>query len=251
MIAQSDVPNSQAAVLDSIEDERRKLREWAETRIRETEEHRDAGLKRLDAAVAALNVEVDAAPEPPPELALATPEPEPKPRAQPKRKRRSRRGTRTNSPAAAKQRQADTLAFLVEKGEPVKAGVVRSALGYSPNEAKTALTRLVEAGKAERHGDGAGTTYEAVRKAEPASSAARPTPAPSSADAPPSTNGHGTTQGRILLTLEGTHGMSLTGLTEQLGVTRDELVQELGALVREGEVRVGRKAGEAIYVPTA
>ncbi len=243
MLAQSDVPHCQAAVLDTIETERRNLREWAETRIRETEEHRDAGLKRLDAAVAALGDEAPASPAPPVEPVLATPEPKPKP--QPKRKRRSRRGTKTNSPAAAKQRQADTLAFLVEKGEPVKAGAVRVALGYSPNETKTALTRLVEADKVERKGDGAQTTYEAVRKPEPASSAARPEPRPE----PPSTNGHGTAQGRILLALEGTRGLTLATLTEKLGIAREELTRELGALVREGEVRAGRHAGETVYRP--
>lgn len=255
MIAQSDVPQSQAAVVETIEGERRKIREWAERAHREVDAERDGQLQRLDAAVAALDV--DAALSPPPPDPPAEPEPKPKPpAAKPQRKapKPKRRLSSSTSPAAAAKRKEAVYELLCEQTEPIAAGKIRAELGLSANQAKTATRRLEEEGRAKRSGTGSTTKYEAVKAGaeSPTPPPADPPPAPSAPKlGQPESNGHGTLQGRMLSMVEGrgATGVSLSEMVAELDAPQDEIVRELGALIREGEIKLARKSGQSVYVP--
>jgi hypothetical protein len=215
------------AVLEAIESQRQEARETAMATIRGAESERDDLLRRLDQAVAAL--EGKSTRSIVPSLASA-----PSP-ARPRR----RRAKSKRSVAAVHKRCEAVARFLSEQADPAPQRTICGALKISPAEARTALTRLEAEGKVVRTGTGSTTCY----KLKGGSSAAL-----RSVPLGLASGEQGTLQGRILMLLQDRGSASLDELVQALGVARERVLKECGALIRQEEVQMGRRDGRPIYL---
>jgi hypothetical protein len=220
-----------AAVLAAIEAQRRPIRESAMVAIREVELERDDKLRKLDGAVGVLDgVGADRRRRGVSATAGAD-----KP-AEPMRPRKAKTAT---TPAAVRKRCVAVFRYLSEQEEPVARHEILRALRITPHSLATALSRLIEEGKATRTGSGRGTRYrvKADGSAVPgATSSVLPFPE------------RGTLQGRLLATIKDRGSASLEELVQATGASREEVLKACGALVAEEEIRMGRRNGRPVYV---
>ena len=216
-------PSSRAAVLDVVGVQRRKIRQWASAGIKEVEERRDRELLRLDQVAAVFEVEEGNA-----EPAAGSPAA----RAKPRRRRKKRA---TVAKAALERREA-IFRHMAEQAQPLALGEIRRRLSISEFSTRSALKRLIEEGRVIRSGTGAMTRYATSGERSTTSS-----PIQQARDI-------GTAQGRILAILEDRASASLAELAQALRMPAEEIRRECGALIREGEVRMARVNGRAVYL---
>jgi hypothetical protein len=218
------LPDTESAVRRALEAERRKLRAWAISLIRDIEDQRDLGLRRLDRAASVL-AEGDTGVS----------------KASGKRKRRRSRKRRGPSAAAvAENRRQAMHRFLVEQGRPTAFSEIHRSLRLSEFSARSVLKRLMAEGAVARVGTGSATRYQARSE-----SLADSVPG---AGARPLAQRQGTMQGRLLATLEDRGSASLEELAQAVRASREEIEKECGALIREEEIHMARRDGRAVYV---
>jgi hypothetical protein len=207
-----EAPDATTAILAAIDDQRERIRSWA-----------DAEMTRLDRAAAALG-----------KPKAATPPAARK--APPKRTRNT-----TSHVEAAKRREA-VLAFLVERGGMVPSREIREAVGISKEPMRTAVKRLEEEGKVRRRGSRQTTEYGAVGSgaplAERAAAAVGKAPGPDD----------GTLQGRVLSKVQAGGFVSHASLLESTGASEADLRRATGLLIREEEIRMERREGQPGYI---
>lgn len=218
------LPETESAVRKALDAERRKLQAWAAGVIRDIEDQRDHGLRRLDQVASALTEEGKAMP------GKASPAKS--------RRRRSGRGRPTVAALAEKRRQA-IHRFLVEQDRPLALAEIRRLLRLSEFSTRSALKRLILEGMVIRTGTGSGTRYQA--KPDAASALAVDV-------GPPHNPLEGTLQGRLLATLEDRGSASLEELAQAVRTPREEVERECGGLIREEEIRMARRNGRPVYV---
>jgi hypothetical protein len=207
-------PASKDAILKAIETERRKLAQWFASRVREIEAERDGRLAGLDRAGRALDSE---------------------PTAAIKAEKRSRSKKAKSAAALAGEKRDAIVRLLGERAEPLALGEIHRALKISEFSARSALKRLVCEGKIRRLGTGAATRYEA--------SPSRPTGGASPAD-----GRSGTMEGRLLAVVQDRASASLDELVQAAGAPPEKVRRACGALIAEGEIRMGRRDGRPVYV---
>ena len=218
------------ALIAAIDAEKRTVWDRAAARMKEIEGERDSLLDRFDRAIAALEEDAGAS------TPGASPPKDPEPR---KPDARRRRGGRTSTtPAAARKRREAILRCLTERGAPTSPRELERVLKIPVYALKGALARLCKEGKVVRTGHGRSTRYE-VADVSPASAGP-----PSAARLRQS----GTLQGRILATVETRGWASLDELVQAVEASREQVVEAVGALVREEELRMDRRNGRAVYV---
>lgn len=224
----AEVPRNLAAVLDALEAQRRKIKEDTAAAISRIEAQCDDELGRLDRAVAALGgSSTESAPTKTRQSATK----------QAAKKRR--RSSCASTPAAARERREAIFRYLAEQAEPVARGQICRALKISPFATRTALTRLREEGRVTRVGTRSTTRYVAKSGR---SAASRPIPpAPRSPE-------QGTLPGRILATIQDRGSASLDELVQATGAGREQVLRECGTLIREEEIRMGRRNGRPVYI---
>jgi len=212
----AESPRSQAAVLDVVDVQRRKIWRWASAGIKEVEERRDRELSRLDRVAAIFGTEEGKA-----EPAAGGPAA----RAKPRQRRRKRATAR-----AALERREAILRHMAEQARPLALGEIRQRLRISDFSTRSALKRLIQEGRVTRTGTGSMTRYAA------------------SAEGPARSGPTSTPQGRILAILEDRASASLEELAQALRRPVEEVRRECGALIREGEVRMARSNGRPVYL---
>lgn len=216
-----ELPDTESAVRKVLESERRKLKTWAAGLVKDIEDQRDGGLRRLDQAASVL-VQGDDAVEKPAPLSS--------------KRSRGRRGP-TVAVQAERRRQA-IHRFLVEQGRALAFSEIRRALRLSEFSTRSALKRLIEEGMVTRIGTRGTTRYEA-RPAGAGSAAVLPAPRP---------GGEGTLQGRLLETIEDRGSASAEELAQAIRAPREEVQKACGAMVREEEIRMASRDGRPVYV---
>ncbi len=150
-------------------------------------------------------------------------------------KPRSRKGTKTNSPAAAKERQHKVYGYLSEAGGEVAPKAIRDALGLSESQVRKATQRLEEAGRVRRKGERQHTRYEVLTDVPVTGSLAALTAA-------------GTLSGRVLAHIQGRGFVTLAELIELTGESEDTIREVCGQLIREEEVQMDRRDEKRGYV---
>lgn len=218
------LPETESAVRKALDTERRKLQAWAAGLIRDIEDQRDYGLRRLDKVASALTDEGEGASR----------------KASPakSRRRRSGRGRPKVAALAEKRRQA-VYRFLVEQGRSLALTEIRRSLRLSEFSTRSALKRLMVEGTVIRIGTGSGTRYQA----KPGAASA-----PAVDVGPPHTPTEGTIQGRLLATLQDRGSASLEELAQAVRAPREKIERECGGLIREEEIRMARRNGRPVYV---
>ena len=125
---------------------------------------------------------------------------------------------------------------MAEQAQPLALGEIRRQLSISEFSTRSALKRLIEERRVIRSGTGAMTRYATSGERSTTSS-----PIQQARDI-------GTAQGRILAILEDRASASLAELAQALRMPAEEVRRECGALIREGEVRMARVNGRAVYL---
>lgn len=214
--------DTEAAVRSALEAKRRELRSWAAVLIREIEDQRDLDLRCLDRAASALCD--DGMPK----------------RSSPARKRRRSRAGAPTAAALAEKRCDAVQRFLVEQGRPLACAEIRRSLRLSEFSTRSALKRLVAKGAVTRTGTGSATRYRAMHTGV--------VPVEAGPGSTPLHDARGTTQGRILATLEDRGLASAQELAEVVRASCEEVEKECGTLIREEEIHMARRGGRPVYV---
>lgn len=213
-------PDTDVAVRKFLEAERRRVREWSTSVVKEVHEQRDGALRRLEEAAGALGLSV-------------------LPKVTSTSRARSKKHSKPTAAALAAERRAAIHRFLSERGIPLAFREIQTALRLSDFSTRSALRRLVEEGLVIQTGVGSSTRYQARTDGSAGSQASR-------SDSP-SPQG-GTTQGSLLAIIEERSLASLEELGQATGLPADEVERECGALIREGEIRMARSNGRPVYV---
>ncbi len=212
------LPDTESAVRKALDAERRKLRSWATSLIRDIENQRDSGLRRLDQAASVLFEDDKGAPK----------------AASGKRKRRRSKKRRGPTAAAiAESRRQAMHRFLVEQGRPTAFSEIHRSLRLSEFSTRSVLRGLIGEGAVVRIGTGSATRYQARSE---------------SLTALPLAQGQGAIQGRLLATLNDRGSASLEELAQAVRASREAVEKECGALIREEKIRMARRDGRAVYV---
>jgi hypothetical protein len=225
-------PGGLAVVLEAIETQRQETWESSMATIREIEAERDDLMGRLDRAVAVLDRGKAARMRAKAPAPAAT-----HPSSKPRGRRRARRSG--GSPAAVHKRCEAIFRYLVEQNGPVAQRQICRILKISPASTRTALIRLGEEGKIIRTGTGSATCYK-VKVGLSAVSGSMP--------AGPPSEQQGTLQGRILMLLQDRGSASLDELAQALGAPGEQILRECGSLIRQEEIRMGRRDGRPVYI---
>lgn len=220
------------ALLDAVEVERQAVWDRFTASVGELEASRDSDLVRLGRVMAAFGNDETATPTDAKDSVLAP---------TPQRSRRRRQARSAVSPAAALARREAVLRYLTEQDTPVALGDIYRALDVSPSGAKNALKRLSEEGRVARTGTGTGTRYYAKDDTSVDPGSTRTT----------SHNGHGTVQGRLLTIIRDRASASPNELAQAVHEPLDVVQRECGILIREEEIRMGRRDGRPVYVSQA
>jgi hypothetical protein len=218
-----DAPDGAAAVLATIETQRKAVNEWSEREF-----------ERLDRAAIALGG--------------TTPRHRVQESSAKSKPRRRRHQAAVTSPAAALERSEKVCAYILAAEEPVVPAVARKDLDMSEVQFRTAANRLIKDGRIERSGDRQFTRYHPVGQAPPAAAAPPPPPAVST---PPPPSTEGTDQGRILARILGDGFATRAGLAQFTGMDEDQVRSVCGNLIAEEEIEMERREGVTVYVPAA
>jgi DNA-binding transcriptional ArsR family regulator len=215
-------PDTDPAVRKLLDVEKRKVRDWATGVVKEVHEQRDQALLRFDEVASALGV-------------LAAPKVASTPRT------RSKNPRRRSTAVLASERRHAIFRFLSERARPMAFSEIQRELRLTEFSTRSALKRLVEEGKVIRTGTGSSTRYQA----KPDGSAA---PLGGHARSPEPSD-HGSDQGRLLATVVERGFASVEELAQATHLSPEQVERECGALIREGEMRMARPQGRAVYVP--
>jgi hypothetical protein len=230
-MSNSSNQGSLAVVVDTIEAQRRRVREASSAAIRVMEEERDEELGRLERAAAILGGGL-VAPAGPSSAGRAGSSP----------RRRRKRPRHATTPEAVGERCEAVFRHLVEAGTAVAKGRMSEALNLTPHATRTALERLVAEHRVARIGTGAATRYRANADGVATGGTVSPlSPVP----------GSGSIAGRLLATIQDRGSATPDELALAVGSSPDRVRQECGALIREGEVRMSRRDGRPVYVAQA
>lgn len=223
--ASAGEPPSASALKPQLERQIQRICDWASREIRRIEERRDVEVRCLEGAVNCVAGSGSARGE----------------RNRRPRSTRSKRGRRSRSsatPAAVNERREAVKRFVEEAGAPVSRGDISRGLGLTVHTVTTALTLLRNEGQVRRVGTNASTRYLPNKEGSHSGSSS-PTRDLSSA---------GTLQGRILATIQERGWASPEELVQATGASREEVLRECGALVREEEIKMDRREGRSVYV---
>lgn len=225
-LERSAAPPAASATRRTINDQIKSIQSWAREEIGRLEHWRDEEVLRLGQALACLEDDERA-------------KPRSRPGASPgrRRARARRRGSAraSTTPAAVQERCEAVLRYLVEQDRALARGAISRALNLSPYTVRTALERLIAEGKAARVNSGPASRYRASGRSRAEAAPARVAL-------------EGTLQGRILATLQERGWATLEEIVQAVGASREEVLRECGALVRDEEVQMARREGRAVYV---
>lgn len=222
-----------ARVRGALEEHASQVRTWALGQIREIERLRDLDLRRVEDALACIE---GGGRRPAPGSSGSPP---PRSRLPRKAKRsRSRRSPSSTRPEDVRKRREAVARLLVEDGGSLSLGEIRQALNLTPHTITTALNTLCEEGRAEKVGKGPQTRYVAKGNSSSGESVG-----------PGGSGGREVTvQGRIMEILKERGWASADELAQVVGVPRELIVKECGALLRQEEIRMERRDGRPVYV---
>ncbi len=213
-------PDTDVAVRKFLEAERRRIREWSSSVVKEVHEQRDSALRRLEEVAGTLGLSVP-------------------PKATSTSRAHSKKQSKPTAAALAAERRVAVHRFLSERGIPLAFREIQTALRLSDFSTRSALRRLVEEGMMVQTGVGSSTRYQARMNGSASSKASRP-------DSPLSQEG--TAQGSLLAIIEERSFASVEELGQATGLPTDEVERECGTLIREGEIRMARSNGRPVYI---
>lgn len=213
-------PDTDVAVRKFLEAERRRVREWSSSVVKEVHEQRDGALRRLEEVAGTLGVVVP-------------------PKATSTSSARSKKNSKPTAAARAAERRAAVHRFLSERRIPMAFREIQTALRLSDFSTRSALRRLVEEGMVAQTGVGSSTRYQA-RTDESAGSKVSAPDGPVPQD--------GTAQGSLLAIIEERALASSEELGQATDMSAEEVERECGKLIREGEIRMARSNGRPVYV---
>lgn len=222
-----------ARIRGALEEHASQVRTWALGQIREIEELRDTDLRRVEDALAC----VEGGGRRPAPRSSESPPPRSRSRRKAKRSR-SRRSPSSTKPEDVRRRREAVARLLEEGGGPFSPGEICRTLNLTPHTTATALKSLCEEGRAARVGRGPRTRYRAKGNSSGGESIG---PGGSG-------NREVTVQGRIMEILQERGWASADELAQVVGVPRELIVKECGALLRQEEIRMERRDGRPVYV---
>jgi hypothetical protein len=213
-------PDTDVAVRKFLEAERRRVREWSSSVVKEVHEQRDGALRRLDEVAGTLG--------------LAAP-----PKATSTSRARSKKSSKPTAAARAAERRAAVHRFLSERGIPMAFREIQTAMRLSDFSTRSALKRLVEEGMVAQTGVGSSTRYQARMDGSAGNNVSAPAgPSPQI----------GTAQGSLLAIIGERTLASAEELGQATDLSAEEVERECGTLIREGEIRMARSNGRPVYI---
>lgn len=146
----------------------------------------------------------------------------------------------STTPAAVAKRRQSVLRFLSEQGKPLASGKIRDTLRLSPHTTSTALRSLLDEGKVERVGEGAGSRYRATKGPKETLGSSSATTAQPIVDE---------TMSRLMVSVIEDRGYaSLEELHQATGFAAADILTGCGGLVHDGVLRMERRNGRGVYV---
>jgi predicted ArsR family transcriptional regulator len=149
----------------------------------------------------------------------------------------------------AAERRKKIVALLLARGEEMSPQAIKAEIPMNPGQAQADFRKLAEEGHIRRNGPQTRPTYEAIVKPPTPTLAATAEPQGRAGRTAPVLDDDGSTVGgRMLAYISATGGATRDGLIEHLGLTGEIAEQEIGKLLREGDVRYERRGGITFLV---